>query len=102
MQISLQRSGGFTGVPTTTTIDTATLAPDAAEQLRQILASIDFSQALIDLTPDHPVSMNLPDRFRYHLTLEDTNGQSQTLSFDESTMPSTMQPLIDWLRQTAQ
>jgi hypothetical protein len=96
MQISLERSGGFMGVPMTTTVDTANLSPNEAEQLRQILGSIDFSQAIPESAPT-----NQPDRFQYRLTMEDTNGQSQTLSFDETTMPSDMQPLIDWLQQTA-
>jgi hypothetical protein len=96
MRISLERSGGFMGIPMTTTIDTNQLSSRESEQLHQLVETLDFSQlpALTASTPQ-------PDRFQYRLTI-DHNSQSQTVSFSESTMPIALQPLVDWLLKTAQ
>ncbi|MBD3880628.1 hypothetical protein IFO70_02555 [Phormidium tenue FACHB-886] len=95
MRITLERSGGFMGIPMTTSIDTTCLAADEAAQLHQLVEASNFAQLPALIAPT-----NQPDRFQYRLTVEN-HEQSQTLSFSESTMPLAVQPLVDWLLKTA-
>lgn len=93
MRISLERSGGFIGIPMTTTVDTDTLPMAEVAQLRQWVDA-----AHLDRLPAQIASPNnQPDRFQYQLTVED-KGQRHTVAFGESAMPRELQPLVNWLR----
>ena len=94
MQVSLERSGGFAGVVTTKTVDTATLGTDEAQQLRQLVKTADFSHL-----PEAIASpTNGSDRFQYKLTVVE-HGRQHTVTVSETTVPTSLQPLIKWLSQ---
>ncbi|MBW4578713.1 MAG: hypothetical protein KME42_03955 [Tildeniella nuda ZEHNDER 1965/U140] len=95
MQISLERSGGFTGMPLTITVDTATLNPDRATQLRQLLEAADFFR--LPSTPSAPAQ---PDRFEYAVTVRE-GDRSHTVTVSEAAIPAPLKPLLDWLMATA-
>jgi hypothetical protein len=93
MRISLERSGGFIGIPMTTVIDTDTLPMAEVIQLRKWVDA-----AKIDRLPTHIASpSNQSDRFQYELTVED-KGRQYRVSFGEAAMPSALQPLVEWMR----
>ena len=95
MQISLERSGGFIGVPMTKTIDTDNLPMTEVIQLRKWVDA-----ANIDRLPTHIASSgNQTDRFQYQLLIED-KGQRHAISFGEAAMPSTLKPLVDWMMRS--
>ncbi|MBW4661228.1 MAG: hypothetical protein KME15_21330 [Drouetiella hepatica Uher 2000/2452] len=95
MRISLERSGGFIGIPMTMTIDTDALPMAEVIQLRKWVDA-----ANIDRLPAHiPSPGNQTDRFRYELVIED-KGQRHTLCFGETAMPSVLKPLVDWMMRS--
>ncbi len=65
MQITFERSGGFAGLITTTTVDTATLPASEANQLRLLVEAANFFQLPSTIAPG-----SQPDRFQYQLTIQ--------------------------------
>jgi Emfourin len=77
------------------TIDTARLAPRAAEELER----------LVQKAPAPPVSApgearRSPDRFRYTLAVED-GEQRCAWTFDEERPPETLRPLVEAVQRAA-
>ena len=94
MQITLKRSGGFTGIPLTITIDTATLSADQASQLQHLVEAVDFHQSATSATPAQP------DRFEYELTVQE-GDRMHTITVGEAALPEPLKPLLHWLMTTA-
>lgn len=92
MRISFERTGGFAGISRTTTVDTATLPPEEANQLRQLVEAADFFHLPATITPPTPQ----PDRFQYQLTVEE-NGQQHTVRVSEQAAPDALRRLLEWL-----
>lgn len=96
MQITLQRSGGFTGIPLTLTVVTTTLSPDKATQLRHLVEAADFFH--VSSPPSMPAQ---PDRFEYVVTVQE-GDRTHTITFGEPAMPESLKPLLNWLMENAQ
>ncbi len=96
MRISFERSGGFAGMTRTTTIDTATLPPNEADQVPQLVKAADFFELPQTITSD----TRGIDRFQYTLTVED-NGQQHTVTVGESALSGNLKCLIEWLNNAA-
>jgi hypothetical protein len=94
MHISFERSGGFIGTPITTTLDTATLSPEHASQLRQLVDAADFFNVPATIAP----SSSQPDRFQYRVTIQD-DDRRHTVTVGEAATPSTLKPLLDWMME---
>lgn len=95
MYIYFERSGGFTGIPMTVTIDSATLSPNQTVQLCQLVEAANFFN-LPEVIPAAPQ----PDRFQYTITIRQ-NTQSHTITMGEQAVPNTLRPLLNWLMETA-
>ncbi|MGB8702966.1 MAG: protealysin inhibitor emfourin [Thermosynechococcaceae cyanobacterium] len=95
MHISLKRTGGFTGVPLTVSVDTATLSPAESAQLQQMVETADFFQlpSTFSATPQ-------PDRFQYQITIEEP-GHRHSVTVGETAVPPNLKPLINWLMDAA-
>ena len=91
MRVSFERSGGFTGIPLTIAVDTDTLSPDKATQLRQLVESSDFFHL-----PPNLRGSGQSDRFQYRVKVEE-NGQQHEVIVDESVVTDNLKPLLDWL-----
>jgi hypothetical protein len=92
MKISIVRGGGFGGLVTVTTADTASLAPEDARTLR---AKVEEA-GLFDL-PEHmsgPPSQ--PHPFTYAVTVED-QGRTHTVRVSEEDVPESLSSLISWV-----
>jgi hypothetical protein len=94
MQISFERSGGFIGTPITITLDTATLSPDHANQLRRLVNAADFFNVPATIAP----SSSQPDRFQYKVTIQE-GDRHHTVTVGEAAIPSTLKPLLDWMME---
>jgi hypothetical protein len=92
IRVCLQRSGGFTGIPITTVVDTASLPSAAAEQLRQLIESADF----LHLPPVITAGNALPDRFQYHIAIED-DEQKHSVTVGEAAISDKLKTLIDFV-----
>ncbi len=92
MRISFERSGGFAGITTKTTIDEADLTPDEAQTLRQLVEEADFFNWPRKRIPRSPH----PDRFQYELKVEE-NDRQYTVTISEEALPQRLKPLVHWL-----
>ena len=91
MIITLSRSGGFTGLPITKTIDTTKIPSETAERIEELVRTSQF------FTVHHPEpTQPKPDQFIYRLTVED-EVVSQTLEIPEHTLTPEMKELIRYL-----
>jgi hypothetical protein len=95
MRISLKRSGGFTGIPLSITVDTTTLSPEETIQFQQMVEAADFFHlpATIPAAPQ-------PDRFQYQVTVEEQD-RTHRVSVGESAVPPTLKPLLNRLMDAA-
>ncbi len=91
MQVTVKRTGGFTGIPLTKTVDSATLPQQEAVLLHQMMAAADFFKlpSTIPFTPQ-------PDRFQYQITVEQ-EGKQHSVMFGETAVPASLKPLLNWL-----
>lgn len=95
MQITVERSGGFTGMPLTITVDTAHLSPEQATHLRHLVEAIDFFHL------PAPVSAPAqPDRFEYGVTVQE-GDRKHTVTFGEAAMPECLKPFLAWVIEAA-
>lgn len=90
MQISFERSGGFAGMVMATELDTANLSAEATKHLQTLVEAADFFRL------PATIAAAKPDRFQYQITVTDA-GKQHSISVDESVMPGTLRPLVDWL-----
>lgn len=95
MQITLERSGGFTGMPLTLTVDTADLSAEPAQQLRQWVEMADFFNLPAALaTPPQP------DRFEYEVTIRE-GDRTHSVTFGDAAVPESLKPLMEGLMKMA-
>lgn len=94
MQVSLERTGGFAGIPMTITVDAETLSPEQVTQLQQLIDHSNFFHL-----PQEILGTAQPDRFQYQITIENHRERHEVM-VDESAMPPSLRPLLDWLMQT--
>lgn len=99
MRVTIEREGGFTGITTSTMLDTATLSQAASAKVRSLIEEAGFFKpgALPGQAPGKNLSQ--PDRFRYTLTAVADDGSAQTLQFDESQLPVGVRGLIELARE---
>ncbi len=96
MRISFERSGGFAGIMTKTTVDEKDLPPEEARKLNQLVEEAEFFNLpgkIISRSPQ-------PDRFQYELRLEET-GRQYKVTVSEEAMPEKLKPLVNWLMEKA-
>ncbi len=96
MRISIERTGGVTGITIAATVDTKNLSQDDAQKLRQMVKEADFFNLPPKITSPSPQ----PDRFQYELKAEQ-NGQQHTVTVSEEVMPAKLRPLVKWLMEAA-
>ncbi len=89
MKIFLKRTGGFTGIPFSVTVDTDLLEEEEKDAIVALVESAQF----FSLPGKIPSSGPEADRFQYRITIE-RSGESHTVEAGESSIPSPLQPLI--------
>ncbi len=96
MRMTVERTGGFAGMHLTKAIDTTTLPPEEAKQLRCLVDAADFFRLPATIRSTSPQ----PDRFQYQLTVEDDSRQ-HTITVSEQAVPATLRPLLECLMAAA-
>ena len=94
MKISFVQSGGFMEVPTGWELDTEEFTPDKAQELKRIVNTSRIS------TSGEFFSRLARDLQQYRITIED-NGLTISVTYDDSTLPTTARLLIDYLQELA-
>ncbi len=92
MKVSIVRGGGLAGLVTTTTADSASLAPEDARTLR---AKVEEA-GLLDLPERIGGPTRQPDQFTYKLTVED-QGRTHTVYVSEENLPEPLDSFISWV-----
>jgi len=92
MKMSIVRGGGFGGLVTATTVDTASLAPEDARTLR---AKVEQT-GLFDLPEHMSGPPRQPHPFTYAVTVED-QGRTHTVRVSEEDVPESLGSLISWV-----
>lgn len=92
MKLIVRRTGGFAGLKLTITVDTGTLSADDQSQLKSLLARCSF----LSLPSSIKSPSRQPDRFSYHLTLDD-GQQTKVVEIDESELKGNLKELIQFV-----
>ena len=96
MRIHFERTGGFAGMTTTTTVDTETLSAEAAQELQEMVTAAGFFDLPAQMTSETPGA----DQFHYALTVE-SEGRRHTVEGSDAALPETLQPLLRRLTRLA-
>jgi hypothetical protein len=95
-RIDFERSGGFAGISLAASVDTASLAPDEAREIEQLLEKIDFDA----LRQRPPRATRGADRFQYNLTAS-VKGARQNVSIGEAELTPELRALVERLTEIA-
>jgi hypothetical protein len=90
MRIDFKRSGGFSGLRMSKTIDSNNLNPDESKRLIDLVEFTDF----FDLPT--VIAGTGADRYQYNLTI-DWDGKMHSVQIGESAIPPKLMPLINWI-----
>jgi hypothetical protein len=95
MRISVERSGGFSGIRLKGSLDSATLPLSQARLLKQLLKKSGFFglPAVLESRDQGP------DRFNYKVTVETEEG-THTIEAGEAAIPTPMRPFLDFLNRS--
>lgn len=96
MRIRFERSGGFAGMRLAATVDTESLPPGAASDLRQMVQAARVFELPAVIAPPTPS----PDQFCYKLTIE-AEGRQHTIETCEPAVPEALRPLLRYLTTVA-
>lgn len=88
MHIYFKRSGGFSGIPVRTDLDTSSLTTEEAETIEQMLAAANF----FDL-PSDPAQVSSVDRFSCELRVV-SGDVEHTVCFSEQDAPAEISTLM--------
>ena len=93
MQLTLTRSGGFAGLMLPPiVVDSASVAPQVAQQWTSLLEAAHFFDLVTDARPPTQA-----DRFRYNLTVAMDDGRTHSLDFSEENAPAPLLQLVQSL-----
>jgi hypothetical protein len=92
VKVEFWRTGGIAGTRLTATLDTERLPPQEADRLRRLISAACF----FDQPSSLKSSTSGADRFQYQVTVEE-GDRIKKVEIDESCIPRTFQPLIDYL-----
>jgi hypothetical protein len=100
MRIHLHTEGGlahFPGLNRAVVVDTKELAPDAAEQLEQLVHGMGFFEMVERVDPDtlHPGRAD----YRSHIVTVEESERSHTVRADEPIVNPQLKTLIELLRK---
>jgi hypothetical protein len=94
VQVEVERTGGFGGLVTHRSADTAALPPDEARELRDLVGGLD-----VEALGRAPASTrSVPDAFEYDVVIS-TGGRSVRLHAQDPDVPEQLRPLIRFVIQ---
>jgi hypothetical protein len=95
MRIHFERTGGFAGMTTSTTVDTSSLPSDEAHKVEDLVQQANIPNT--SPTRENPSNRGAADYFTYKITIESKEGTKQTVECTDVAMPSPIKPLLDYL-----
>jgi len=94
VHVTIQRTGGFAGIPLIKSIDAASLSASEFHHLQQMIESSRFFELPASI-PSKPQ----PDRFEYQILIEQ-NGRKHSVTASEQALPAELKPLVDWMMKS--
>ncbi|MGH2538992.1 MAG: protealysin inhibitor emfourin [Actinomycetota bacterium] len=94
MRVTVERSGGFAGITTTSSVDEHELTPDQARTMGELVQALDRVEQPAGSESRHR------DSFEYAVTVE-TGDASRTISVGEDEASEQLRRLIEWVMSTA-
>lgn len=94
MLVKLERTGGFAGMKMSVAVDTDTLSPDDAQELRKLMDAANFFELPPEILGETPGA----DRFLYTLTAEMENRR-HVVHTTEAAADGALKQLINWLTE---
>jgi emfourin len=99
MKIYFERSGGFTGIPISFTIDTAFLPSKEARIIQNLVEDSHFFE--LPPVPNKTTKGGAADYFQYQITIE--NGtRKHTVKSDDISIDPKLKPLVNLLVKNSQ
>lgn len=95
VKVQFERSGGFTGTKRAITVDSQSLSPREARELRERVDRADYFNL-----PPEIIGQKGADQFLYTLTVE-SEGRRHTVRTTDAAAPEGLRPLIEWLTTQA-
>ncbi len=94
MKVQFLQSGGFVGAVKGCELDTATLAPDVAQELERLIRGSGISGS------GEFLSDAGRDLQQYDIAIEEGNRKDSVV-FDDATIPQSARPLLGFLKRHA-
>ncbi|QEL15681.1 protealysin inhibitor emfourin [Limnoglobus roseus] len=94
MRVQFVQSGGYAGAVKGCELDTATLAPDAAQQLQKLVQDSGLSGS------HESLSKTGRDLGQYEITVEG-HGPKIAVVLDDETLPAAAKPLVGFLKKNS-
>jgi hypothetical protein len=92
VRVEVERSGGFAGMVTRRSLDTAELPADEAGELRRLVAAADVA-GLAQRLADAPAPPRGADRFQYDVTVHH-GEQVDRVTVRDGSVPPELAPLL--------
>jgi hypothetical protein len=96
MRVLLERSGGFAGISQTNSVSTDQMPAEEAQKVAALVEAAGFFELPSVIRSTEPGG----DRFQYKITVETEHG-THTVQVDEEAVPPRLQPLLNWMRNSA-
>src|ERR1700676_3279526 len=96
MRILFKRSGGFAGISQTKSISTDQMPAEEAQKVTSLVQQAGF----FALPPVIESTQPGADRFQYQISVDGEQG-AHSVQVDESAVPPSLQPLLDWMKNSA-
>jgi hypothetical protein len=93
VRVEVERSGGFAGMVTRRTLDTADLPPDEAGELRRLVAAADVAGLAQRLADAPAPARGGADRFQYDVTVHH-GEQVDHVTVRDGSVPPELAPLL--------
>jgi hypothetical protein len=103
MKIYFERSGGFAGMLSSTTVDTQDLPSKEADEIKNLVEKAHFFELPSKLSqPSSKTTKGAADYFVYKITIQNNNNNNQSkkehsVECNDLSMQPTLRPLIDFL-----
>jgi hypothetical protein len=98
MKIHFERSGGFAGMLSSTTLNTENLSSKEASEIKKLVDKAHFFELPSKLSQPSKTTKGAADYFVYKLTIQNSDNQGKhTVERNDVNMQPTLRPLIAFL-----
>jgi hypothetical protein len=101
MKVYLEKSGGFAGMVTSTSVDSQLLPPNEAKEIQRLIENSHFFELPSQPPQSSKTTKGAADYFTYKITVQN-DQKEHTVQFNDINMQTKIKPLIDFLVKHSQ